>query len=554
MSLTKVSYSMIESAPVNVLDFGADPTGATDSLAAFQAAIASFPTTLDTTFYSQGGTVLVPPGEYFLSASLEINRNIVLKGVGSPYANATGLSQLIFADNINGIYVPYYPTSSTGKMGIGCTISSLFITKRTTSGTVGSAIYLNGTARIVNCSIIGFRENGITIVGNEALIPSTNANSWLIDSCSIQLCGGQGIYVSGPDANAGTAINTFCGSNAGWGIWDASFLGNTYVGCITQGNGAGSYNADSANGRSLFLGCYSEPDQPVPSVVPPNIMIGGLQGAGVNANTISSLFATGQGLNVTGEFNVASNMYLGSLTGLGLNRQGNMLAINTASGNGGASNGLSIGIQGRASDNGSQVTFYNSDGLTQNSYLGVNNTAAYYGTAIAIPLDFFTNNVARIRIDASGNLLPIADDAYTLGGASNRWTTVYATTPTISTSDAREKQQVLTITDQERAVAVRLKHLIRSFKFNEAVERKGDNARIHFGVIAQEVKVAFEAEGLVAEKYAIFCYDEWNKTPAVEAILDESGNEIFPAQPERLAGNRYGVRYEELLAFIIAAL
>ena len=54
MSLTKVSYSMIEGAPVNVLDFGADPTGVVDSLPAFQAAQASFPTDLDSQFNSQG--------------------------------------------------------------------------------------------------------------------------------------------------------------------------------------------------------------------------------------------------------------------------------------------------------------------------------------------------------------------------------------------------------------------------------------------------------------------------------------------------------------------
>lgn len=39
MSLTKVSYSMIDSDPISVLDFGADPTAATDSTAAIQAAI-----------------------------------------------------------------------------------------------------------------------------------------------------------------------------------------------------------------------------------------------------------------------------------------------------------------------------------------------------------------------------------------------------------------------------------------------------------------------------------------------------------------------------------
>jgi len=39
MSLTKVSYSMIQGSSANVLDFGADPTGATDSTVAFQAAL-----------------------------------------------------------------------------------------------------------------------------------------------------------------------------------------------------------------------------------------------------------------------------------------------------------------------------------------------------------------------------------------------------------------------------------------------------------------------------------------------------------------------------------
>lgn len=40
MALTKVTYSMIEGAAVNVLDYGADPTGTADSTSAFNAAIA----------------------------------------------------------------------------------------------------------------------------------------------------------------------------------------------------------------------------------------------------------------------------------------------------------------------------------------------------------------------------------------------------------------------------------------------------------------------------------------------------------------------------------
>ena len=53
---------------------------------------------------------------------------------------------------------------------------------------------------------------------------------------------------------------------------------------------------------------------------------------------------------------------------------------------------------------------------------------------------------------------------------------------------------------------------------------------------------------LFRSEYGLFCYDEWGEQPEV---LDEDGN----VQQEFVAaGNRYGVRYDQLLAFIIAAL
>lgn len=143
---------------------------------------------------------------------------------------------------------------------------------------------------------------------------------------------------------------------------------------------------------------------------------------------------------------------------------------------------------------------------------------------------------------ASESVKPVSDNNLNLGSAGARWSVVYAGTGVINTSDAREKQQVRELLDAERAVAIRLKSLVRAFKFNDAVEQKGSGARIHVGVIAQDVKSAFEAEGLVAEDYSILCYDEW------DAELDENGNVVKPA------GNLYGVRYEELLAFIIGAM
>lgn len=143
---------------------------------------------------------------------------------------------------------------------------------------------------------------------------------------------------------------------------------------------------------------------------------------------------------------------------------------------------------------------------------------------------------------------PGTDNSLSLGVATFRWSTVYAATGTINTSDAREKQQIRPLLDAEKSVALRCKSLIRAFKFNDAVEQKGDKARIHFGVIAQDVKAAFEAEGLAAEDYALLCYDEW---PEQAEQIDEDGKQI-PAH--RSAGSRYGIRYEELIAFILGAM
>lgn len=157
-------------------------------------------------------------------------------------------------------------------------------------------------------------------------------------------------------------------------------------------------------------------------------------------------------------------------------------------------------------------------------------------------LDVYTNDALRATFPDNGGFRPATDNTQNLGLAAYRWGTVYAGTGTINTSDEREKQDVRDISDAERAVAVSLKSLFRAYRFKDAVAAKGDAARIHFGVMAQEVAAAFEAEGLDPFRYGIICCDEWS------AELDDDGNIVTPA------GNRWGVRYDELLAFIVAAL
>ncbi len=155
----------------------------------------------------------------------------------------------------------------------------------------------------------------------------------------------------------------------------------------------------------------------------------------------------------------------------------------------------------------------------------------------------------KIRVTAGGILRPTNDGTQSLGAAGNRWSEVFAVAPVINTSDEREKQQVASISDAERRVAVAIKGKLCKFKFNDAVDKKGaDGARWHFGVLAQDVAREFEAEGLDATAYGMFCHDTWE---AQEEVLDEEGKIINHA---REAGDRYGVRYEELMAFVLAAI
>ena len=178
------------------------------------------------------------------------------------------------------------------------------------------------------------------------------------------------------------------------------------------------------------------------------------------------------------------------------------------------------------------------------------------------------------------------DNVVDLGVGSIRYDDIYATNGTIQTSDRNEKQDIEVLSDAETRVAQACKGLLRKFRWKDAVAEKGDDARIHFGIIAQDLQDAFAAEGLDAGNYAMFISSTWWETqtdvPAVEAVeaveatYDEDGNELTPAveaveakeayirtdtfetleeAPEGATERtRLGVRYPELLAFIIAAI
>lgn len=137
------------------------------------------------------------------------------------------------------------------------------------------------------------------------------------------------------------------------------------------------------------------------------------------------------------------------------------------------------------------------------------------------------------------------DNAIDLGNSGNRFDDIYATNGTIQTSDANEKQQIASLTDAEITAAKAISALFKTFKWNDAVSEKGDAARTHAGVIAQDVQAAMTAAGLDAGDYAFFISSTW--------YVDADGNEVEADAEGAIEKNRKGIRYPELLAFVGAA-
>jgi hypothetical protein len=170
---------------------------------------------------------------------------------------------------------------------------------------------------------------------------------------------------------------------------------------------------------------------------------------------------------------------------------------------------------------------------------------------------FTTSSANECNIVTSGGTRMIAHNSYfkpatdnlkTLGASGARWSELFCGNATINTSDERMKMDIADLDAAERAAAIACKGLLKKFRFKDAVDKKGEDARIHFGVVAQDVIKAFEAEGLDPFKYSLICYDEWEARPPVYSDKGELETEGYEA------GNAYGIRYSQLLAFIIGAL
>lgn len=142
-------------------------------------------------------------------------------------------------------------------------------------------------------------------------------------------------------------------------------------------------------------------------------------------------------------------------------------------------------------------------------------------------------NRKEIWIDTDGAIRPRNDNAQTCGKSGYRWKQVWSNTGSIQTSDERMKTEIGEIPDEVLDAWGEVGFV--RFKYKDAVKKKGENARWHSGVIAQEIDRAFKKHGINAFDYGVLCYDRW-----------DAGD---PAKGEREdAGDAWSVRYDEALA------
>jgi len=173
------------------------------------------------------------------------------------------------------------------------------------------------------------------------------------------------------------------------------------------------------------------------------------------------------------------------------------------------------------------------------------NIGVFDSTTVGYAYVKFNNgDQCEFRFDNTGNtssrgsFLPGVDAAQILGRPTNRWEDAYVVNGVTTGSDINDKQDIADLDEAERRVAVAAKGLVKKFRWIKDAQAKGDAARIHVGIMAQELEDAFTAEGLNAFRYGMLCKDDYEEE--INGVVTQK--------------TRYSVRYTELLAFIISAL
>lgn len=148
---------------------------------------------------------------------------------------------------------------------------------------------------------------------------------------------------------------------------------------------------------------------------------------------------------------------------------------------------------------------------------------------------------------------PAGNATQSLGTSSNRFSTVYAATPVISTSDKNKKHDIKMVNDETVTKIIR-DCIPKTYKFND-----GTSGRTHYGMISQDIELLLDNLGMTSLDFAGFIKSP--RTKEIEEVvldeegkpvLDENGNEKTKVRVEIIKGEYdYALRYEEFISPLI---
>jgi len=297
-----------EQGEINVQAFGAKGDGTTDDTAAFQAAL-TYINSLDTVVpsgnnnHNKGACLYCPRSSHYyrLTGTLHIQRGLTLRGDGG--SGWFGCSELRWdggtvntAPTATGIVIETNTTSSDGGRGAWSVIRDLIIAAdgpdppTPNAGVYG--IQTHATFKLENLYVYNWPSDGVHVTGDVTVTPNTNCNLWHASYMLVDTCGGYGFYVSGHDANAGSAVQVWCQKCAQDGFYDNAGLANSYINCGTATNAGKGFNIQRA---ATLVNPYAETDQNPTYLGSGALWIGGTPGPGFDPTGIGGMELGGAG-------------------------------------------------------------------------------------------------------------------------------------------------------------------------------------------------------------------------------------------------------------------
>lgn len=272
----------------------------------------------------------VPRGLWYMASEVTVCNTVSIDFNGSKVFSQADVTPIRF--------LGFQACKDAGRRTAGVSsLSNLYLRPYTASSTVTleAGIEIHAPVRLSNIKMFDY-DIGVEITANATdtvVNRRANANGWRMDSVTVQRSNFRGIYVDGPDVNVGVATRVGATSSCRKAsalvaegqcadIFDGSFLGCTWIASstgyaqdiVTSSVFPGFVLGDSANSRSVCLGCYIEGGYGGGIAAGTTNVLGGIgswTGGGnrLEGNRISGLEAIGQDGLIS--------VKLGSLTGGG---------------------------------------------------------------------------------------------------------------------------------------------------------------------------------------------------------------------------------------------